>query len=198
MLIGLHGEAQSGKDTSYRMIADHAGSIPCRREGFADRLKLSAAAALGFIGDTDEAIEFCNQLKQPGIMIEVFDQNEGGTITDLTGREYLQYYGTEAHRDVFGQRFWVDMVLESSKRSELLVVTDVRFENEARAIRDRGGEIWHVIRPKGDKIAESAHSSERPLPPELIDRMILNDSDLLNLRVRVIDALRMFLRSCES
>jgi hypothetical protein len=181
MLIGLHGKAKHGKDTSCNLLREYVAALDpglaTRRGTFADRLKLSAAAALGFKGTVEEAVAFCERLKQPEVGIQVIEYGEIISRT-LTGREYLQYYGTEAHRDVFDQGFWVKAVMDAYRSEELLIITDVRFPNEADAIRTRGGEVWHIIRPELEEIAESAHASEQVLPPELIDRTIYNDHTL--------------------
>lgn len=194
MLIGLHGKARAGKDQSYQYIAEWAQTEAhaVRRDAFADRLKVSAARALGFRGSYDEAIGFANDIKENrhvGFMTLVYD---GAYTSELdpeapnaliTGREYLQYYGTEAHREVFSNDFWISAVLDHYDPNELLVVTDARFPNEAEAIQAAGGEIWRIVRPGYELITEDGHISEVPLSDSLIDRTIVNDSDLLHLRV---------------
>jgi hypothetical protein len=93
-------------------------------------------------------------------------------------RTYLQRYGTEAHRDIFGCDFWVDQgmrraqeVRAASNPCTIPVFTDVRFENEALTIKGMGGEIWHV---RGLDEDTGLHASEAPLPVSLIDRHIDN------------------------
>jgi hypothetical protein len=78
-----------------------------------------------------------------------------------------------------------------------VVVTDARFENEAKAIRDRGGEVWEIVRAEhGDELgAEALHTSEAGLPDGLIDRTIVNDHDLEFLEREVqIACVETFLR----
>jgi hypothetical protein len=183
MLIGLTGVAQSGKDTTCLLLQDIV-EAPVRRDAFADRLKLSAARALGLDYDLDNARNFCNMIKCPGFDILILDPN-GFCVRSLSGRKYLQAYGTEAHRDVFGTDFWVDIVLDQYDRydpsGEVVVITDTRFPNEAQAIRDCGGVIWKIERPKLERISESTHGSEQGIPGELIDWTIINDGDLDHL-----------------
>jgi hypothetical protein len=166
-----------------------------RRDAFADRLKISAARAFGFDGTEEECIAFCNIIKGEGWRILIQrdeDRDEGHHPVELcTGREYLQRYGTEAHRDVFGQQFWVKAVLpdgypsDTERDNTLLVITDVRFPNEAERVRECGGQVWKIDRPV-ERIAESAHASETPLSDEsLIDRTIRNHGDLDALRNEV-------------
>lgn len=184
-LIGLHGRAGSGKDTAFEAIW-YWGRFRhiVRREAFADRLKLSAARI--FFPDISlaEAVEWCNGLKLCGAI------TAPGNVV-LSGREFLQHYGTEAHRNVFAESFWVDAALQGyGDTDEILVVTDVRFVNEAKAIQDRGGEVWEILRPHVG-IAESAHASEQPLPAEMIDHTVVNDGTVDDLGVvvrRLMDA----------
>lgn len=186
MVIGLHGKARSGKDTAYGYIEEWAiaEGQAVRRDAFADRLKFSAARAVGFRGDRYQCVAMCNRLKEPGWEVIVREQ-DGATEHVISGREFLQFYGTEAHREVFGKDFWIDAVLDSyNAHGELLVITDVRFPNEAEAVLDEGGEVWHIIRPDAD-IAEDAHASEQALAPELITHTIQNNQDLAHLKASV-------------
>jgi len=41
---------------------------------------------------------------------------------------------------------------------EIVIIKDIRFENEAEYIRDRGGDIWHIVRDNTEKVKN--HSSE--------------------------------------
>lgn len=192
-VIGLTGKARAGKDTACGFIKDwgETAGFPVERAAFADKLKVSAARALGFEGDTAQCVAFCNELKQTGMDIQIIRRGPDGAELErcLSGREFLQRYGTEAHRDVFDQEFWVSALLDDAlpqgpddpKFGTLLVISDVRFENEARAIRNAGGEVWEVVRDDNpDALAggPEAHSSEAGVPEELIDRTIVNDHDL--------------------
>lgn len=195
ILIGLNGEKESGKDTAGKYICAWAPTIgrDARRDAFADRLKVSAAHALGVM---DQEIDFCNALKQHGseINIEITGDydHHGYWHAQISGREYLQWYGTEAHREVFDTDFWVDAVLPNPDLPscgredpfDILVITDVRFANEAARVKECGGEVWEIVRTgHGD---EDKHASEQGLPPELIDRRIYNESTLEAFKNEVI------------
>lgn len=232
ILLGLNGPKKSGKDTSFRGIqallrhskvpgwAEPQIGWTARRDGFADRLKLSAANALGHLtDDVDDAVAFVNSLKgekEDGsdVVIEVLQHgsHEEGTwskvLAKITGRQFQQYYGTEAHRDVFGYDFWIDVVLPNRDLavdgapfdaffgrswpdqigwSEILVITDARFDNEAEAIRGLSGQVWRVQRDEVDEF--DGHSSEQPLSGELVDVVIDNNGDLFHLSEGLATAL---------
>jgi hypothetical protein len=57
------------------------------------------------------------------------------------------------------------------------VVTDVRFDNEAIFIRNRGGVIINIVRDKQD-IIENRHSSEGGLRSDNIDLTIHNNGSI--------------------
>lgn len=141
-------------------------------------------------------------------------------IHDLSGREFLQHFGNRA-RDTFGDNFWIDQVLpypalyevvdedglgtttevdyEATEAElmrmypgvDLVVITDVRYPNEASRIKDLGGVVWEVVRPG---VESDGHASEQPLPRELVDHTIDNSGDLNFLTGRVDDAITETLR----
>jgi hypothetical protein len=195
VIIGLHGEAESGKDLTYKLlteIGEMSGAalkgIGVVRRAFADPLKVSAAYALGFKGTAPECIEFCNRLKE-GTLIRVEDTYNYNSLAALTGREYLQFFGTEAHRHVFGDSFWIDQTLPYgwNPTKEMVVVTDVRFDNEAERVLENDGVIWEIVRP-GHGIGK-AHVSESGINPKLVHRTIVNDGTIDELREKIVEAI---------
>ncbi|HEX5369107.1 MAG TPA: hypothetical protein VFY10_06795 [Dehalococcoidia bacterium] len=183
-IIGLCGKAGAGKDTAGEFILEW-----CRRNGFtaervafADPLKVSAARSLGFNGATEDCVAFCNELKVSGCLSwssERDDKPSGlPTVHTITGREFLQLFGTEAHRDVFGQEFWVEQtekrLAEMSGAVDVVVLTDCRFDNEAKMIRRHEGEVWEVVWPELPESTDE-HVSEAGLPDGAIEFQIIND-----------------------
>jgi hypothetical protein len=49
-----------------------------------------------------------------------------------------------------------------------------------------GGETWEIVRPG---LESDGHSSENPLPRELVTRVIVNDGTVDDLREKVVAAL---------
>lgn len=202
-LIGLHGKAQSGKDTAYGLLSKRIERVA--RDAFADRLKHSAVRNFKPESTVGEAYYFCEWLKEGGVVRVFRNSDDESPAAEVTGREFLQHYGTEAHRQVFADDFWVDAVLpdrtdlenfgrEDGEDWDILVVTDARFPNEAEAIREAGGEVWHIIRPELEEGEQDSHASEQPLPEELVDKVILNDGTLEEFEEALLDALALGLR----
>lgn len=192
-VIGLAGRARSGKNTVARFISELTDG-PVEEAAFADLIKVSAARTLGipFHGD-DVGVAAVRQwsddlkLRQK---IQIVD-DAGQVIHEISGRAFLQRYGTEAHRDLFGEDFWVEAVSLTRPGVAVLVLTDVRFENEAKAIRAAGGEVWRVERPDLPK-ASDPHPSERPLPGALVDRTLINGDTPAELKEAVKTALSAY------
>lgn len=194
-IIGLTGPAGAGKDTAFEFIRSwgDANGLLIKRDAFADRMKQSAAAAFG-VGSS-AAVAFCNQLKQPGVTIHI----EGLTMPapDFSGREFLQWYGTEAHREVFGEDFWTgvlfaDISNEWKESDCVLVITDVRFPNEADAIYAAGGQVWKIDRPAAEGEAMS-HVSELGIPKDQVSVTVANNGTLADLKRAVQTACNLCL-----
>ena len=120
------------------------------------------------------------------------------TLEQLTPRYVLQTLGTEFGRSLYPDA-WIDYGLKCahdllSKGIGIVVITDVRFLNEARDIREAGGEVWNIVRSDDKGAAAQAagvlgHASEmEQLKPEMkqyISEIIYNTRTLEDLRVLV-------------
>jgi len=188
MLIGLTGRAGSGKDTVYETLYSLFNDVrPVVRLAFADALKHSA---LKCFDEYEEWSAIADDLKNRGsVKIEI----DGETFAEVSGREFFQRYGAEAHREVFGSDFWIDTLLPPLDAldfgpflhsSEIYVVTDVRYDNEATRIREYGGFVWLIERP-GESIEESSHTSEAGVDEDLINFLIPNSGSLDELKDHV-------------
>lgn len=188
-LIGLAGPKRSGKGTVANFIGDYVGDIgkTYALRGFSDALKLSAYRCFNPKGHIINALDWELGFKTGG---RVFIENAKGEPTYIvSGREFLQNYGTEAHRQIFGQDFWVDYLLPLDNPEELNVnfshadvgiITDMRFDNEAERIHELGGVNWSV---RINDAEEDTHESEAGISPHLVDRYIDNNGSLQNLEI---------------
>lgn len=66
---------------------------------------------------------------------------------------------------------------------EIIVIKDIRFENEADYLRQHGGKIWHVVRRNIEKV--NPHSSELGIKIQDSDIVIDNNGSLEQLRAAV-------------
>lgn len=182
MIIGLTGLKGSGKDTVAAYLIKRHGF---ERRAFADKLKKSVAALF------DIPYHEIDKMKNdPTIEIAVGRPDDDlrtvyPMYRTLIFRELLQRFGTESHRDVFGEDFWVDHCLPLGHYyiGKNIAVTDVRFQNEASRIRALDGFIVEVDRPGLD--TEDQHRSEAGLPARYIDFTVLNNGTIHDLEENI-------------
>jgi hypothetical protein len=188
MIIGLNGLKGSGKDTVGQYLVDNWGF---EHASFAKKLKESAAALFGIKPETWE--EWKNDPRRRILLYEAATDDwypnlkaESGTVT-LTVRAFLQRYGTEAHRTIFGSDFWVEQAMKGIDPNKKIVFTDARFENELERIKSLGGYNVQILRP--GLFTEDSHVSEAPPPPHLIDYAIDNDGGFDRLYEQAVEML---------
>lgn len=97
------------------------------------------------------------------------------THLGVTGRVLLQTLGTEWGREIIDQDIWVKAMkhaLTDCMFDEYhpVVIDDLRFENEAKMVRELGGEVWEIDR-KNFTPANDNHISEAGV--ENVDRKVL-------------------------
>lgn len=141
MIIGFVGFIGSGKDTAADYLVNFHGF---RRDSFANTLKDAVAAVFGWDrvlleGRTKEAREWREQ-------VDPWWAERLG-MPNLTPRWILQYWGTEVCRRGFHDDIWIAS-LENKLRTSKddIVISDVRFPNEIKAIHNAGGLVVRVRR----------------------------------------------------
>jgi hypothetical protein len=190
MLIGLNGSKGSGKDTVGQYLVEDYGFT---RISFADKLKKSAAELFNI--PVEKWDEWKNDDRAiVSIKAEWWDSADrspdpalvAGFKTSMSVRYFLQRYGTESHRNVFGDDFWVDALFRDYDPTDggNYVVTDARFPNELRRIKELNGYNLNINRRRD--VSEDSHISEAPPPAIYIDSWIDNNSTF-NRLYRQID-----------
>lgn len=180
LLIGLSGYAGSGKDEAAKVLV--AGGW--RRDAFADRLRTFLYALNPLIPGHVGA----GNLRLANVVDAYGWDAAKRTFPEV--RQLLQRCGTEAGRAVLGSEVWVDALMrEFDPANEALVVTDVRFPNEADAIRKAGGVLVRIERPGvGPNTAPdgSVHQSDVALDGYDFDVTVQNDGDVIDLHERLL------------
>lgn len=139
MLIGITGLIGSGKDT----IANHL--VECfeyERYSWATPLKDIASILFGWDRDMLEGAT-PEQRSQREIKDEWWSSRLN---KDWSPRYALQIMGTEVMRNALHTDIWVLAGMHRIAGKKNVVISDTRFPNEIKAIREMGGVIWNVQR----------------------------------------------------
>lgn len=192
-IIGLGYSARSGKDTAAAALVRDMGF---HRRAFADKLKELALKADPLVTTNVQAV---NVSTGAGHLKHVFHGLGGWEgVKDVYphAREFLQNLGTGA-REVFGETFWIDQALADLDPDEDYVFSDVRFLNEAEAIKGLGGFVILVDRHQQ---RTGGHVSETELDDyEGWDAVIDNRTGtVLDLERRTVETVKALIGAEES
>jgi hypothetical protein len=172
MIIGFVGFIGSGKDTAADYLVNTHGF---RRDSFANTLKDAVSAVFGWDrvlleGRTKEAREWREQVDPWWA--------ERLAMPTLTPRWVLQYWGTEVCRNAFHDDIWIaSLENKMRKTSDNIVISDVRFPNEIKAIHNAGGIVVRVKRgedPEWYDAAISVNQGPNGNPTWSLSKAILN------------------------
>jgi hypothetical protein len=174
VIIGLSGYAQSGKDTVAKILVDHYGF---RRVAFADKIR-DMLYELNPIVSCEEHDSSLGYIRVKDL---VDDYGWDSAKKEVEIREYLQRLGVSA-RNHIGSDVWVKSAINKVwGPNDHVVITDVRFKNEAQAIKEiyALNQLWRVIRPGVGAV--NNHISERDLDDYEFDFDIYNEGTLISL-----------------
>lgn len=172
LLIGLAAPARSGKSTAAEYLA---GTYLLEHYAFADPLRDGLMAIFNL-----DPSDFEGDRKEQQL-----------TWLGRSPRELMQSMGTEWARNTVHPDVWVklaeqnlDYMTKALGAVIGFVVSDVRFENEAALIRQRGGTLIHISRDNAQVV--NPHISEAGV--------IVHQDDLI---LRNIGTLEQFLSSVD-
>lgn len=168
-LIGLIGKARVGKDTvALRLCEKHN----FYQYAFATPMKDMLTVAFGnhfHHGDREKPLAWLG--KSP--------------------RQLMQTLGTEWGRDLVHPDLWTLLAEREVKAAQWIdadmVISDVRFHNEADMILRHGGELWHILRDDAEPAAP--HSSEEYDWSGYTQRRIIHNNGAIDELHAVVDAL---------
>ena len=171
-LIGIAGPARSGKDTVANFIVAARGGY---RYAFADPIR--------------------EMVRVLGIdMSEPYWQKHKEDVIPALGqspRRITQTLGTEWGRDLINPDIWLILAKQRLLRHGAgMVVSDVRFDNEAAWVRKQGGLMIHLHRPAAAAVA--AHASESGVERVPSDAMLFNTGTLEELQTAVRGLLSVY------
>jgi hypothetical protein len=159
VILGLHGDAGAGKSTVAALLQLRGW----QRVSCAAPLRAMLASLLQSAGlCSDEVFHLLHD--QDG------KQTPITALGGKTARQLLQTLGTEWGRDLVSPTLWTDLmvrriraVIRDFGHPPGVVVDDVRFPEEAAAIRSLGGQTLRLLPWDGAPRAPGAHRSEQVL-----------------------------------
>lgn len=171
-VVAFTGVAGSGKSTATRYLVERHGYTLVK---FAAPLK----DMMRVVGLTEDEIE--GDLKEKPCSL----------LRGKTPRHAMQQLGTAWGRDSIGPDFWLNLWKERAvdvmARAGRVVVDDLRFPNEATAIRRLGGDIYKI---EGRGGIAGEHVSERGCGDE--DLVLVNTGSVDELEGKVEEAMRRY------
>lgn len=206
-IIGLTGKARAGKDSVALILRDYIVKHSETSENFEDTyvigiesfaapIKSMVAMLLDFFGK--------GEIMNPATLQQYIDGEDKETVLEEIGaspRVMMQTLGTEWGRKIIKDDIWINCMLTRFKgyqpimdmgyKGGFIVVTDVRFNNEAEAIVNAGGILAKVEREAApDEVGDGGHESEAGVDDKYVSIVIENHGSWNELITEVVDKFR--------
>ena len=166
-IIGITGLKRSGKDTIAEYLQEHYNYKVFR---FADPIKDMITNLLTYMDFTpNEILKYTEREKEipiPGLK--------------SSWRQLAQGIGTSWGREMIDRNVWINILDNASKNYDKVVVSDVRFNNEAAWIKNKNSNNI-IIKVERDLCELDDHTSESGINEQFIDQIIYNNDKLDSL-----------------
>lgn len=95
----------------------------------------------------------------------------------ISPRKMLELVGTELGREILQQDVWIDRIVRdvALNKVRVAIISDVRFENEAKFIQEKEGELIKIASPNNPYKINSTHASNQGVNPDYITGVIINN-----------------------
>ncbi len=152
-MIGISGLARSGKDTLAKNLAKIITSelgLEVKILSFADRIKWQMKDV---IHDHYNISPYTEDTEEKQII-----------------RDILVSHG-ETMKKIYGETIWADLVIDNIKKSKekfFPIISDVRFDFEAKKVKQNDGFIIHISK-EGNKPPNEIEAKNDPLVQKVAD-----------------------------
>lgn len=187
MIIGLCGYARSGKDTAAKILTKYG----FKHVAFADKVR-EAVYALDPLLWRETGRYETEETSLSAVIDELGWEGYKSSEWAEEIRTLLQRMGTEVGRNILGENIWVDAIFnDPTNFRKNLVVSDVRFPNEADYIYERYDGI--VIRINRNNVGPiNNHSSDNYVDQLDAAWDIDNDGTLEDLENELLTILKEY------
>lgn len=191
LIFGLAGQKQCGKNTTakfmrerfeenYPLVFGQQNPVIARpmEYAFADSLKHICRVLFGLTPEQCYGTD--SEKNQEVARWEIFSEEirakyKKNKMSALSARQILQVFGTDICRRFLYPNIWVDCLLRQIEESKanVILITDIRFQNEVEAIQGVGGKVIRIYRDMPD--TGDLHASEQELvsiPDDKFDHVI--------------------------
>lgn len=174
MIIAFCGAAGAGKSTAARALS------PVRWE-------IAEAANALMSKDVFVHLPFAGILKEmlacidPDLLLPMNKEKPHDSLCGKSPRYAMQTLGTEWGRELIGEGLWVMAWLRRAEQCPNVVVDDLRFPNEWRALDRLQATVIEVVRPGVER--SGTHASETWTPPA--HHFVSNTGDVEELHRKV-------------
>lgn len=189
MIIGIAGKAQAGKDTTAMMLQSLIShpDITWNMYWNSDIVYTNNHFIVHFADLLKEVAQTMLNMPFEDFNLQEVKQQYLEWL-GMTVREFLQKLGT-AVRNEIDPDFWVKALFNAYVKN--IIIADVRFPNEAKAVKDAGGLLIRINRPgagAGNHISETALDDYKDF-----DYIINNEGTLKDLFYKVKNVLKDYL-----
>lgn len=179
-LIAISGKMGSGKDTLTNIILNYFinKNIKCKNIKFADNLKKSSS----LITNTTIFDNYNNK----DVLIENLNMSIG---------RFQQIFGTLMRENV-NSDIWVYPVIDFylNNPDTICVISDCRFKNEAKMIKNNGGLIFRINKEnKSENTRDSEHISETDMDDYCDYDLVINNNGSIEDLEKIINSYLNFL-----
>jgi hypothetical protein len=149
-IVAFAHRKRVGKDSAAKFLDTHlrCHGMKSVKLSFAAKLKAVCYDLFGWAG------------LQPGIF---YEDEKNANLREVvlpeigkTPRQIWIEVGNKM-REVYAD-VWIDNALRGTPSAQVLIITDLRFENEAKKVHSLGGKIFKIIRP-GVPVSDDASDS---------------------------------------
>ena len=189
LIYGFGHRRGVGKDAFAHLVAHHLKELRPKlivtQTAFADKLYEICHSLYHWAGFETRSF-YCSRPELKEMVLPAIGKSP---------REILIDFGTKAVRKKVYDQTWIKYLINNNICGHITLIADMRFPNEAEAIKEAGGAVYRIDRPgikKYKDVADMALAKYNGW-----NGVILNDGHLGDLSAMAHNFARRILKSCK-